>query len=69
MAQTGVVRRSTRQLTVVRELVAELDTLSSAQDIHQLLRSRGESVGLSTVYRNLQALTEHRITLGDDLRR
>ena len=58
MAQTGVVRRSTRQRTVVRELVAELDTLSSAQDIHQLLRSRGESVGLSTVYRNLQALTE-----------
>ena len=58
MAQTGVVRRSTRQRTVVRELVAELDTLSSAQDIHQLLRSRGESVGLSTVYRNLQVLTE-----------
>jgi Fur family ferric uptake transcriptional regulator len=30
----------------------------SAQDLYQLLRTRGESVGLSTVYRTLQALTD-----------
>ncbi len=58
MAQPSVARRSTRQQTLVRELVAELDTLTSAQEIHQLLRSRGESVGLATVYRTLQTLSE-----------
>lgn len=57
-ADGTVVRRSTRQRTIVRELVAELDSLSSAQDIHQLLRARGETVGLSTVYRTLQTLSE-----------
>src|SRR5690606_10390071 len=30
----------------------------SAQQIHDVLRQRGESVGLSTVYRNLQVLTD-----------
>jgi Fur family ferric uptake transcriptional regulator len=58
MAQPSVARRSTRQQTVVRELVAELDALTSAQDIHQMLRARGETVGLATVYRTLQALSE-----------
>lgn len=52
------VRRSTRQRAVVRDLVGELDSLRSAQEIHQLLRERGESVGLSTVYRALQTLSE-----------
>ncbi|MDO3394615.1 transcriptional repressor [Nocardioides sp. SOB44] len=57
--RTGTdVRRSTRQRTLVRDLVGELDSLRSAQEIHALLRERGESVGLSTVYRALQALAE-----------
>jgi Fur family ferric uptake transcriptional regulator len=30
----------------------------SAQDIHDLLRRNGENVGLSTVYRTLQALAD-----------
>jgi Fur family ferric uptake transcriptional regulator len=42
----------------VREVVGELDTFMSAQEVHHLLRSRGETIGLSTVYRNLQALAE-----------
>ena len=37
MAQPTVARRTTRQQTLVRELVAELDTLTSAQEIHHLL--------------------------------
>lgn len=57
-ADGSVVRRSTRQRSLVRELVAGLETLSSAQDIHQRLRAAGETVGLSTVYRALQALSE-----------
>lgn len=57
-ADGTVVRRSTRQRALVRELVSELDSLASAQEIHAQLRARGESVGLSTVYRTLQTLSE-----------
>jgi Fur family transcriptional regulator, ferric uptake regulator len=49
-------RRATRPRALVRDAVAESDTFRSAQEIHHLLRSRGETVGLSTVYRNLQVL-------------
>lgn len=51
-------RRPTRQRTVVRELVAEFDSFKSAQELHHVLRDRGETIGLSTVYRNLQALVD-----------
>lgn len=57
-ADGTVVRRSTRQRALVRELVGELDSLASAQEIHAQLRARGETVGLSTVYRTLQTLSE-----------
>ena len=55
-APTG--RRTTRQRAIVRDVLEESDAFRSAQQIHHVLRSRGESVGLSTVYRNLQALAE-----------
>ena len=51
-------RRNTRQRTAVLALLAELDDFRSAQDLHALLRSRGDSVGLATVYRTLQALVD-----------
>jgi Fur family ferric uptake transcriptional regulator len=35
-----------------------LDDFRSAQEIHELLHRSGEPVGLSTVYRTLQALAE-----------
>lgn len=50
--------RSTRQRRAVAAILAELDAFASAQTIHDTLRHRGESVGLSTVYRNLQALAD-----------
>ena len=52
------VRRSSRQHTVVRDLVGELESFVSAQEIHRLLRDRGEAVGLATVYRHLQRLAD-----------
>ncbi len=55
-AATG--RRTTRQRTLLRDLVQELDSFLTAQQIHQELRDRGESVGLATVYRNLQVLAD-----------
>lgn len=50
--------RATRQRHAVAALMGELDGFRSAQQIHHLLREAGESVGLSTVYRTLQAMAE-----------
>ena len=50
--------RSTRQRRAVSAVLDELDGFASAQQIHGALGARGEKVGLSTVYRNLQALVD-----------
>jgi Fur family ferric uptake transcriptional regulator len=51
-------RRQTRQRSAVQALLEELDGFRTAQDLHALLRERGEPVGLATVYRALQALVD-----------
>jgi len=51
-------QRRTRQRTAVAAVVAELEEFRPAQDIHELLRQRGETIGLATVYRSLQSLAE-----------
>lgn len=51
-------RRPTRQRSAVLAALGEHDGFSSAQDLHARLRSRGDTVGLATVYRALQALVE-----------
>ncbi len=48
--------RTSPKRSVVLDVVGESDVFRSAQEIHHVLRGRGERVGLSTVYRNLQAL-------------
>jgi Fur family ferric uptake transcriptional regulator len=50
--------RPTRQRTAVAAALASLDGFTSAQALHDALRARGESVGLTTVYRHLQALAD-----------
>jgi Fur family ferric uptake transcriptional regulator len=50
--------RSTRQRTALIGLLSELDGFHSAQQLHELLARRGERVGLTTVYRTLQALAD-----------
>lgn len=52
----GTSRRPTRQRAALAELMAETQEFVSAQDLHSKLQSRGDSVGLATVYRNLQAM-------------
>ena len=49
-------QRNTRQRGAVGALLSELDEFRSAQELHALLRDRGDRVGLTTVYRTLQAL-------------
>lgn len=50
--------RSTRQRTAVADVLARVDGFRSAQELHDLLRHEGASVGLTTVYRHLQALSD-----------
>ena len=54
----GGARRQSRQRTAVLGLLEDLDGFRSAQDLHALLRERGDAVGLATVYRALQALVD-----------
>lgn len=51
-------RRRTRQRTAVRAALEECCEFRSAQELFALLRERGETVGLATVYRALQGLAE-----------
>lgn len=53
---TGV--RATRQRAAIADALADSDDFRSAQELHEQLKSRGESIGLTTVYRNLQALSQ-----------
>jgi Fur family ferric uptake transcriptional regulator len=50
--------RPTRQRRAVVSALQGFEDFRSAQDIHDLLRRNGENVGLSTVYRTLQALAD-----------
>lgn len=52
------MQRTTRQRTAVAELLEHSAEFRSAQEVHRMLADRGESVGLATVYRTLQALAE-----------
>jgi Fur family transcriptional regulator, ferric uptake regulator len=50
--------RSTRQRAAVASALEEVDEFRSAQELHDILRHRGDSVGLTTVYRTLQSLAD-----------
>ncbi len=56
--EPGAALRPTRQRRAVAACLARFDDFRSAQEIHELLRDGGENVGLSTVYRTLQALAD-----------
>jgi Fur family ferric uptake transcriptional regulator len=50
--------RSTRQRAAVSAALDAVQDFRSAQELHDLLKRRGENVGLTTVYRTLQSLAE-----------
>jgi len=54
----GPRQRATRQRSAVSAVLDDMDDFRSAQELHDLLRHRGEAVGLTTVYRTLQSLAE-----------
>ncbi|MBY6363514.1 Fur family transcriptional regulator [Rhodococcoides corynebacterioides] len=50
--------RSTKQRSAISELLDTVDEFRSAQDLHDELRRRGDGIGLTTVYRTLQAMAD-----------
>ena len=56
IAGTDSAARSTRQRAAVAALLNELEEFRSAQQVYELLKQRGERIGLTTVYRSLQIL-------------
>jgi Fur family ferric uptake transcriptional regulator len=56
--QTAAPVRRTRQRTAVKAALEGRNDFMSAQQLHDLLRHQGDSVGLTTVYRSLQALAD-----------
>ena len=57
MADTPA-RRQTKQRTAVADALEAQGEFRSAQEIYDIVRQRGDSVGLTTVYRTLQAMAE-----------
>jgi len=53
---TETIRRPTRQRAAVEALLMDIDDFMSAQNLHARLRAEGQTVGLATVYRTLQAM-------------
>lgn len=51
-------QRVTRQRIAIRALLADVDGFRSAQQLHERLRAGGDQVGLATVYRTLQAMSD-----------
>jgi len=50
--------RSTRQRALVAAALDESDGFRSANEVYELLRGRGEKIGLTTVYRSLQLMAD-----------
>lgn len=52
------MQRKTRQRDAIMAIMADETDFRSAQQVHAALMAAGQTVGLATVYRNLQTLTE-----------
>jgi Fur family ferric uptake transcriptional regulator len=52
------VRRSTKQRAAISQVLRDSERFVTAQELHGRLRRRGVKVGLTTVYRTLQMLSE-----------
>lgn len=56
--ESSARQRNTKQRYAVAGLLADVDDFRTAQELHGLLRDRGERVGLTTVYRTLQTMAD-----------
>ncbi|WP_159620652.1 Fur family transcriptional regulator [Ruania rhizosphaerae] len=53
------MQRMTRQRAAVSDLLAGTDDFRSAQQLHEMLKDRGEGIGLATVYRTVQVMADN----------
>lgn len=51
-------QRSTKQRAAIKDALVAADGFRTAQELHDELKTEGQRVGLTTVYRNLQALAQ-----------
>jgi Fur family ferric uptake transcriptional regulator len=51
-------KRSTRQRAAIKDALNDAGGFRSAQELHEQLRDGGDRVGLTTVYRTLQTLSD-----------
>ena len=51
-------RRNSSRRNLILEHLQGVDRFLSSQEIHKQLKSRGESLGLATVYRQLEILVD-----------
>ncbi|AQX16925.1 transcriptional repressor [Tessaracoccus lapidicaptus] len=58
MTSTRTGARNTWQRAAIRDLLEGCEEFRTAQQLHDQLRESGAKVGLATVYRALQAMTE-----------
>ena len=56
--RTKIGVRATRQRRAVEEILGTFNNFASAGDVHQAILAKGDKVGLTTVYRTLQALAD-----------
>lgn len=52
------MQRMTRQRASIADLLEATEDFRSAQQLHEVLRARGEPTGLATVYRTLQTMAD-----------
>jgi Fur family ferric uptake transcriptional regulator len=57
-AKPAGAQRKTRQRAAVEEILSDRHDFRTAQQIHDDLRHQGARIGLATVYRTLQLMTE-----------
>ena len=57
--QSGSGPRPTPQRQAVLDALDDVDDFRSAQEVHELLSSRGSGIGLATVYRTLALYADH----------
>lgn len=58
MTSTEPTLRPTRQRLAVAAALGRFSDFRTAQEVHEALRAGGDNVGLSTVYRALQAMAD-----------
>ena len=58
-AEVQPVKRNTWQKNAVKHALGEAIGFVSAQQLHQVLRNHGSTIGLATVYRSLADLTNN----------